>query len=272
MSKSDEGFVSEGLYREESLYYDLGYRFATNDGKEVVRAFDRDYVLYLLGTSIFLMMMGGIIQIYTISIIVIHLFYSRYSNQSAKNTVKIPVLLLIILANVLDHQLSKVTLQPGELFQNKLTPTVWVIEIIWVIIFSLQALTTLQPTTPPIGPEPAVQPATSETLFNYETLSERLQKSNFDLNLNEKNINIEQLRQIFKQLVNYIFGVTFVAIIINLILWRILGSYGGGRNLAEEYLISGMVLILFVILMVFSNYIFPDEDIVDTHIETEMEF
>ncbi len=167
------------------------------------------------------------------------------------------VLILILVATVFDHLINNVEAKPGNLFDDQMTFMVWSLELVWVVLFGIQAIITLQPHTPILSEGLSVQPETIETRKEYTQLIKRLEGTDFAL-ISPNQLNTKGLKDTYQGIISIQVLVIGIAVLVDVILWRIVGSFGGGINILEEYFISGMSLILYVLLLIFSAWIFPE--------------
>ncbi|MFV2015189.1 MAG: hypothetical protein ACC656_07175, partial [Candidatus Heimdallarchaeota archaeon] len=100
MSEDEQTFTSKGIFREETLYYDLGYRFAQLRGRSPHKMLELDLTVYLFVISLILQFIFNIQQLFTLSIIVIFFGYSSFISTSENRSASIIVLGIVFLAFV----------------------------------------------------------------------------------------------------------------------------------------------------------------------------
>ncbi|MCY3411102.1 MAG: hypothetical protein INQ03_05620 [Candidatus Heimdallarchaeota archaeon] len=252
-----ERYSSQGLYREEDLYYDLGFRFASSNGRKPMKAFSKDYTIVLLLFSFGIQLVLGISQLFSI-LALLFLFVMRYVNEERSQS---PLfIIMVIVGHVYDYHLSGVVAIPGEIIQGKLTTGFWLMEMAWILVLAYQFLIIFQPYTPILAKNQSVKPATPETIEQYNKMRLRLEGSSFTIQPLAKLINIERLQQTLVNTSKLVMIIIGSAILIDYWVWDIIFSLGGGNNILEIYMISGMSLILFGILVGFSHLIAPDDE------------
>ncbi|MHA2249886.1 MAG: hypothetical protein ACXAD7_05970 [Candidatus Kariarchaeaceae archaeon] len=267
MSKGNNKLKSGALYREESLYYDMGFRFAQTRGRKAQKAIDKDFTGYLLLISLGLHFLFDVNQFLTIVILVLIYLYRAIIEKEGSYRISASGMLALLVATTVDHKIGGVSARPGKLFDSQLTTVVWLLELVWVIAFGIQIIITLQPHTPILSKQSSVQPETKEANENYIQLIKRLEGSEFALYPLDKQVDIQGLQKTFQGIITYLLALVGVAVLLNLLLWRIVGSFGGGINLLEEYFVSGMSLVLFILLIVFSKNVFPEREIEENELE-----
>ena len=83
MMSDPEIYKSIGLYREESLYYELGYKFSDNGGKVTKKVFNRDFIPYLVFVSLGIQFLINISQVFTLlTLILIYSFQNRFPGDN----------------------------------------------------------------------------------------------------------------------------------------------------------------------------------------------
>lgn len=251
-----ERYTSRAIFREDELYYDLGYRFSTINGRKPKKAFAKDYSLWLLVFTFIIQTITSISQFYTILSLLILVAYRYMQNGTDRNYI---LVLLVIVAHVYDYYSQKVQAIPGKLIQGKLTGIFWILETGWIFLLVYQVLIIFQPFTPIIAKDKSVVPETIEARENYDKMASRSLGTNFELKSVKKLIDIEQMQKIILQISKVVLVITFSSIILDFIIWQVIYSFGGGEIIFEQYLISGMSLVLLTLLVVFSNYIIPDK-------------
>lgn len=252
-----ERYTSQAILREDTLYYDMGYRYSSDNGKKPNKAFNKDYTLLLLLTTFLIQSLVGVAQLFTL-IGLLFLFILRYvATEKAKSPMW---MLLIIAGHVYDYREGKIIAQPGKLIQDQLTTMFWILEITWVIVLAYQFLIIFQPFTPLIAKDQTVKPETIEARKNYQKMLDRLEGTDYEVQTLTKLIDIDKLQQTLIGLIKIVAIILTSSIILDMLIWRIIFSLGGGTNVDEQYVITGMSLILFVILVAFSNLISPDEE------------
>ncbi len=252
-----ERYRSRAVYREENLYYDLGYRFSTTNGNKPLKGFNKDYTLALLGTSFAIQVLLDISQIFTILSILILIMMRYLSEDKSRSPVFI---MFVIIAHVYDYMNEDVVANPGKIIQGKLTTAFWFFEIAWISILAYQFLIIFQPYTPLIAPGQSVKAETREASDLFNKMKKRSIGTEFELLPLKKLINIEKLQETLISISKLVILITAGSIIIDIIIWQIIYSFGGGDNIFEQYIISGMSLVLLSLLVFFSKYISPDDD------------
>ena len=263
MSDDDQTFTSKGIFREETLYYDLGYRFAQLRDRTPQKMLDLDLTGYLFAISLILQFIFDIQQIFTLTVIVIFFVYSSFISTSENKSASIIVLGMLFIANVLDQIFGGVFITPGLIVTSKLTFIVWILEIVWILLFSTQIIITLQPVTPVFLKGLSVQPETEKAKTDYEFLKFRTRGTDYEIKEVHTSLELELLRENLLYLLRMIGAVVSAALLIDIIIWTIVGSFGGGSNISEQYFISGLILVLFIFIylsigMLFSNPIEND--------------
>jgi len=161
---------------------------------------------------------------------------------------------------VFDHIIGSVFISPGLLLEGKLTVATWILELSWVLLFSTQIMLTLQPTTPVFLPKFSVQPETVKARTDFDLLKYRLSGTDFQIDTLDSVLNLELLKINLVKLLRIVGLIVLAALIIDIIIWQILGSFGGGSNIVEQYFISGLILVLFLFIFVSIGMIFSDEE------------
>lgn len=256
----DETFSSKGIFREETLYYDLGYRFAQLRGRKPYKSLDLDLTAYLLGISLILQIVYDIQQFFTIAVMIVFILYSTFFGSKENKSASTFVLALLFISNVFDHLIGGVLISPGLLIEGKLTIITWLLEIIWILLFSTQIMLTLQPTTPVFLPEFSVQPETLKARTDFELLKYRTSGTDYQIDTLDSVLNLELLKINLINLLRTVGLIVLTALVFDMIIWGILGSFGGGNNVVEQYFISGLILVLFLFIFVSSGMLFSDEE------------
>ncbi len=260
IDKIDESFTSKGIFREETLYYDLGYRFAQLRGRKPYKSLNIDLTGYLLVISLILQIAFGIQQFFTLFVMVIFIIYSSFFGSKESKSASTFVLTLLFLSNIFDHIVGNVFISPGLLIEGKLTIITWTLEIAWVLIFSTQIMLTLQPTTPVFLAGFSVQPETLKARTDFELLKYRTSGTDFQIDTLDSVLNLDLLKINLINLLRTVGLLVLAALVFDMIIWGILGAFGGGTNIVEQYFISGLILILFLFIFVSSGMLFSDED------------
>ncbi|MCE7734889.1 MAG: hypothetical protein GPJ54_08440 [Candidatus Heimdallarchaeota archaeon] len=258
MSEEDQTFTSKGIFREETLYYDLGYRFAQLRDRTPQKMLDLDLTGYLFAISLILQFVFVIQQILTLAIIVIFFVYSSFISTAENKSASIIVLGTLFLANVLDHILGGVFITPGLIITGRLSFVVWVLELVWILLFSTQIIITLQPVTPVFLKGLSVQPETVKAKKDYEFLKFRTQGTDYEVEDVHTSLDLELLRENLIYLLRMIGAVVSAALLIDVFIWTIVGQFGGGANVSEQYFISGLILVLFIFIYVSTGMLFSN--------------
>lgn len=258
MSDEDQTFTSKGIFREETLYYDLGYRFAQLRDRTPQKMLDLDLTGYLFAISLILQFIFDIQQIFTLAVIVIFFGYSSFISTSENKSASVIVLGTLFVANVLDQISGGVFITPGLIITGRLSFVVWILELVWILLFSTQIIITLQPVTPVFLKGLSVQPETVKAKKDYEFLKFRTQGTDYEIEDVHTSLDLELLRENLIYLLRMIGAVVSAALLIDVFIWTIVGQFGGGTNVSEQYFISGLILILFTFIylstgMLFSN-------------------
>lgn len=256
MSEEDQTFTSKGIFREETLYYDLGYRFAQLRGRTPEKMLDLDLTGYLFAISLILQFIFNIQQIFTLAVIVIFFGYSSFISTSENKSASIIVLGMVFLANVLDQISGGVFITPGLIIAGRLSFVVWILELIWILLFSTQIIITLQPVTPIFLKGLSVQAETVKAKKDYEFLKFRTRGTNYEIEEVHTSLDLELLRENLVYLLRMIGAVVSAALLIDVFIWTIVGQFGGGTNVSEQYFISGLILILFVFIYLSTGMLF----------------
>ncbi|MHA2402566.1 MAG: hypothetical protein ACXADH_06195 [Candidatus Kariarchaeaceae archaeon] len=260
LKSSNENQNSQSVIREDTMYYDLGYRHSQHLGRKVNKAITRDFSLYLLLNSAILHLIFGIQQL--ITIIIISIFYSHQLFTQRENSRKISsfTLISILIATVVDHSRSDIIVEPGKFIHGELTILVWILELTWIIIFGVQAIITLQPYTPLFSQGKTVQPETTQSKEEFSKLQNQLTGTDFSLIDEQQLISTQSLQIVYQRIIINMVAFLVLIVLLDIALWRIVGSFGSGINILEEYFVSGIALILFTLLISFSSILFPDRD------------
>lgn len=260
MRESDsERYHSTGIYREETLYYDLGYRFSDTKNSKTNLIINLDFSYYLFIVTLILEFALNINQILTI--ITFGIFISNKIINNNVNKFAKYWLFVIIFGHILDYIIGDNIIEPGKFIQNNLTLYVWITEITWIILFGMEALVVFQPMTPPNVDGITVHPASEEEKKNYKSLRKRIHGTEFEImDLNQ----IVDFKNLSRNLINQskiilIILIGFVSL--DILIWFISGNLGGGNNIKEQYIVSGMALILFITIIAFYNQLFPPNQI-----------
>lgn len=255
--KSD--YTPANLIREENLFYDLGYKFIKQDTSKTEKSININLTAYLLFVSIIMHLIIQIQQTLTITILVTYYVYKTLEN-SKNREISIYVLIFIFISHMTDYYLGSVQVEPGKLFTDRLTVFSWLLEITWVSIFTFQALISLQPTFKIFTSGHTVTPATSKSAVSFENLTKRLKGTEYQITeLNEK-IELKDMGENINSLIRIIYSIALFALVIDVFLWRIIGSFGGGENILEEYFISGLSMVLFLVLLILWSFISEDRE------------
>ncbi|MHA2030044.1 MAG: hypothetical protein ACW99Q_11675 [Candidatus Kariarchaeaceae archaeon] len=260
MSEEDQTFTSSGIFREETLYYDLGYRFAQLRGRTPKKALEMDLTGYLFLISLILQFAFGIQQIITLIIIILFFLYSSYVSTSENASASTFVLGLLFLANIFDHLIAGVFITPGLILNGQLSFGVWILELAWILLFSTQVIITLQPVTPVFLNGLSVQPETNKAKEDYESLKFRTMGTDFEMQEMDTALDLNLLRENLLRLLKTVGFIVVLALVIDIILWVIVGSFGGGSNIEEQYFVSGLVLILLIFLYLSSGILFAGDN------------
>ncbi|OLS27215.1 MAG: hypothetical protein HeimC2_13250 [Candidatus Heimdallarchaeota archaeon LC_2] len=260
IDKLDETFTSKGIFREETLYYDLGYRFAQLRGRKPYKSLNFDLTGYLLVISLILHIVYGIQQIFTIGVMIVFILYSSLFGSKDNKSASTAVLTILFISNVFDHIIGNVFISPGLLIEGRLTVTAWILELCWILLFSTQIMLTLQPTTPVFLPNFSVQPETVKARTDFDLLKYRTSGTDFQIDTVDSVLNLELLKINLINLLRTVGLIVLVALIFDIIIWEILGSFGGGSNIVEQYFISGLILVLFLFILLSSGMLFGDEE------------
>jgi hypothetical protein len=259
LSEDEQTFTSTGIFREETLYYDLGYRFAQLRGRTPLKALEMDLTGYLFLVSLILQFAFGVQQIITLLVIILFFLYSSYVSTSENASASTLVLLLLFLANIFDHIIGGILITPGLILSGQLSIGVWLLELLWILLFSTQVIITLQPVTPVFLKGLSVQPETTKAKEDYESLKFRTSATEFEIRDVDTSLDLNLLRNNLISLLKTVGIVVLIAIVTDLVIWVIVGSFGGGSNIEEQYFVSGLVLILFILLYIASGILFPEE-------------
>ncbi|MHA2098251.1 MAG: hypothetical protein ACW99A_06160 [Candidatus Kariarchaeaceae archaeon] len=260
LSEEDQTFTSSGIFREETLYYDLGYRFAQLRGRTPKKALEMDLTGYLFLISLILQFAFGIQQIITLIIIILFFLYSSYVSTSENASASTFVLGLLFLANIFDHLIAGVFITPGLILNGQLSFGVWILELAWILLFSTQVIITLQPVTPVFLNGLSVQPETNKAKEDYESLKFRTMGTDFEMQEMDTALDLNLLRENLLRLLKTVGFIVVLALVIDIILWVIVGSFGGGSNIEEQYFVSGLVLILLIFLYLSSGILFAGDN------------
>jgi len=253
-----EIYKSIGLYREESLYYELGYKFAEN-GKGSSRVFNRDFIPYLALISLGIQFMVGISQIFTL--LTLTLIYSfRLTFGNGNRAIGLKTMILLITVHTIEYNVNNVLVLPGQIIQDQLTFGFWFLELVWIIVFGFQALTSFQPHTRGYEKGKTVQAESASAKREYKNLTKRTEGTDYYLGSLLQLVNLSRLQESMKQMIITILTIFGIIVIGDMIIWSIVQNLGGGTNIKEEYFISGMSLILYIALIGFSKLIFPDKE------------
>jgi hypothetical protein len=261
-----ETYKSVGLYREESLYYELGYKFSDNGGKISKKVFNQDFIPYLAFVSLGIQFMVGISQIFTL--LTLALIYSfRLTFKNDERTTGIKTMILLLAVHTIEYRENGIFALPGQIIQGQLTFGFWFLELMWIIIFGFQALISFQPYTKSYEKGKTVQAESEVAKREFKGLTERTEGTDYYLGSLLTLVNISRLQETMKQMVMTILTIFGIIVVGDLIIWSIVQNLGGGTNIREEYFISGMSLILYLALIGFSKLIFPDSEEEDSEDE-----
>ena len=259
MMSDPEIYKSIGLYREESLYYELGYKFSDNGGKVTKKVFNRDFIPYLVFVSLGIQFLINISQVFTLlTLILIYSFQLTFRNSD--RTLGIKTMILLVSVHSIEYHENNIVVFPGEIIQGQLTFGFWILELLWIILFGFQALTSFQPHTKSYEKGKTVQAESESAKREFKNLTRRTEGTNYYLGSLLTLVNLSRLQESMKQMVVTILTIFGVIVVGDLIIWSIVQNLGGGTNVREEYFISGMSLILYVALIGFSKLIFPDNE------------
>ena len=259
--KLDQSYTSRGIFREETLYYDLGYRFSSIRGRKPVRAINIDLTSFLLMVSILLQFLASIRQIFTIGLLVVYYVYSSYFSGKEEKATGLWILVLIMIVFIMDHIIGGISIAPGNVLSAKMTALAWVLEITWILLYSTQLLIVLQPTTAVIDKNRSVMPESDLAKAEYRSLRQRIQSTDYEVKSVKNIIDIELLRNNFVYLLQVIALIVAGILIIDFFIWQIVGSFGGGKNIRENYFISGLVFVLLFFLFSSTNLLYPSDAI-----------
>lgn len=266
MVSDPEMYKSIGLYREESLYYELGYKFSDNGSKISKKAFNRDFIPYLAAVSLGIQFIIGISQVFTL--LTLALVYSfRLTFGNGERTLGIKTMILLISVHTIEYRENNIIVLPGQIIQDQLTFGFWFFELLWIIIFGFQALTSFQPHTKSYEKGKTVQAESESAKQEFKNLTRRTEGTDYYLGSLLTLVNLSRLQETMKQMVITVLTIFAIIVFGDLIIWSIIQNLGGGTNVREEYFISGMSLILYISLIVFSKLIFPDDETKDTEDE-----
>ena len=255
MSSKKSRETTTGTIREENLFYELGYKFSRSEGELARKPLEIDVILYLVLLSIFLQIFVGVRQTFTITVLIALLAYKSSVEKEKNNRSSNLLLITALIANIADHTVAGIIVRPGVLFDDQLTFFYWLIELIWAFLFGLQLVINYQPYTPLITEGLTVQAESDKTRENYTALKLRLENTDYTLDRNESSLGYAAIRSSMEYLLLVVFSVLVVSLLLDAFIWRVIGSLGGGINILEEYFLSGLVLILFLALFIFSDVI-----------------
>lgn len=258
LSDEDQTFTSKGIFREETLYYDLGYRFAQLRDRSPQKILDLDLTGYIFIISLVLQFAFNVQQIFTLAVLVLFFGYSSFISTSEYKSSSIVVLGLVFFANVLDQISGGIFITPGLIVTDKLSAGVWILELAWILLFSTQIIITLQPVTPVFQKGTSVQPETPKAKHDYDLLKFRTRGSDFEIEEVKTTLDVELLRENLVYLLRMIGAVVGAGLLIDFIIWTIVGSFGGGTNVSEQYFISGLILVLFLFIYFSTGMLFSD--------------
>ncbi len=266
MMSDPETYKSIGLYREENLYYELGYKFSDNGSKISRKVFNRDLIPYLAAASLGIQFIIGISQIFTL--LTLALIYSfRLTFRNGDRTLGIKTMIILISVHAIEYRENNIVVFPGEIIQGQLTFGFWALELIWIVIFGFQALSSFQPHTKSYEKGKTVQAESESAKQEFRNLTKRTEGTDYYLGSLLTLVNLSRLQETMKQMVVTILTIFGVIVVGDLIIWSIVQNLGGGTNVREEYFISGMSLILYIALIGFSKLIFPDKEEEDSEDE-----
>ncbi|MFV2015912.1 MAG: hypothetical protein ACC656_10810, partial [Candidatus Heimdallarchaeota archaeon] len=154
---------------------------------------------------------------------------------------------------------------------GRLSIIVWILELAWILLFSTQVIITLQPVTPVFLKGLSVQPETAKAKKDYEFLKFRTRGSDFEIEDVNSTLDLELLRDNLIYLLRMIGAVVGAALLIDLIIWTIVGSFGGGRNVSEQYFISGLILVLFLFIYFSTGMLFSSPRETENQDTTDLE-
>ncbi|MHA2504403.1 MAG: hypothetical protein ACXAE3_16230, partial [Candidatus Kariarchaeaceae archaeon] len=129
---------NNGMTNGQTLYLDLEY--AENQRKNKINHHFSSYSFYLFVLSFTLTILVAIPQLFTMMMIIIVIGLQRLYSDRFHLREKLFGLGLVFASNVFDHLQFGLIILPGFITNDIITGGVWVLEVIWVIFFGLEAL------------------------------------------------------------------------------------------------------------------------------------
>jgi len=257
----DRQFKRENDFREitdRDLYYEL--EFNVKSGFEVEEDRLNSLILYLLITSIALEILFSISQLITIVLILIYGLTQQYFPDYFSRGRKTVALVILLTGNIIDHAIAGIYIFPGSIITDEVSFLGWVFEIIWILIYGIEFMLVFSPTQPSFIAGRTVSPATESSKYSYSRLKKRVENSNYNIVDFENDVDTRLVQSTFQQLVRYLIITFGVIVVLYIIIWQIISILSGGNNVEEAYFVSGISLIIYISLMIYSSNFFNDEN------------
>lgn len=256
----DKSFRKSNDFREitdSDLYYDLGYKLSKSRDHVVKAA--NSVILYLFLTSVVLLFMFNIYQVFTLFLIIIYGASSQYFSDMMGTRERTIGLILILLANIVDHIAVGLIVLPGSIVNTRLSIFAWVFEIIWILIYGVEFLSIYAPVQQEMTPDRTVYPADVRSIKSYNGLVDRVAGSDYKLTDFEEEVDTSLLQRTFRNVVKYLIGIFIMIVIFDILIWEIISIFSGGNNVEEAYFVSGISFIIYLSIIIYSANLFGEE-------------
>ncbi len=235
-------YKSIGIYREEQLYHELGFRFIQNKNDKIIN--NKNIGLFYI---IALTLMIHIFVTYQIFTIILIMFYFLLRNYPLSKAVSI----LVLIGHSLDYLMNGYIIPIDRLIDDKITILFWILEIFWIIAYGYYLLSIMIPTNS-IDPKITVKPVRDDSIKLYESMKKRLVGTKYEINNWGTRIELKELQYVINNLIYIIIIIFLSVLIIDYIIWIVLPTISTGNNVKEIYFTSVLSLLLYLLLIV--NY------------------
>ncbi len=231
---------------EETLFYELGYSF-DEPGSYLFTSQLNRIMVWLLVTSLSLILLFGISQIFTIIGILLILINGNFQEYQFLKKKHLPVVILfLMIVSTLEQFNSGIKLpQNGNPFSG-LNGMVVLLDLLWIalLIYSVILIEFIESVD---GDVKYLVPSTEKAKYNFQTLEERLDSTRFQITTKVEQVSRRGLQDFYFRIIGSVGVLTFIIFFGTTAFWRFYTGIVDRFTLREEYNLA-----IYTLLSIFS--------------------